>query len=77
VLDCADEAGTALAALRAGIKQVRFTGPDPVRRRIADIAAALGAAVESDPVDGALDLLDRRDPKGAALTFLAANNAAG
>jgi hypothetical protein len=77
VLDCADEAGTALAALRAGIKQVRFTGPDPVRRRIADIAAALGAAVESDPVVGALDLLDRRDPKGAALTFLAANNAAG
>jgi hypothetical protein len=77
VLDCADEAGTALAALRAGVKQVRFTGPEPVRLRIAEIAAALGAAIESDPVAGALDLLDQRDPKGAALAFLAGNKAQG
>ena len=77
VLDCADEAGTALAALRAGVKQVRFTGPDPVRQRIAEIAAALGAAIEGDPVAGALDLLDQRDPKGAALTFLAGNETRG
>ena len=27
VLDCGDEAGTVLAALRAGFKRVRFTGP--------------------------------------------------
>jgi hypothetical protein len=73
VLDCADEAGTALAALRAGLKQVRFTGPEAVRRHIAEIAAALGAAIESDPVAGALDLLDQRDPEGAVLAFLAGN----
>jgi hypothetical protein len=77
VLDCADEAGTALAALRAAVKQVRFTGPEPVRSRLAEIAAALGAAIESDPVEDALDLLDQRDPKGAALAFLAGNKTQG
>jgi hypothetical protein len=77
VLDCADEAGTALAALRAGVTRVRFTGPEPVRLRLAEIAAALGAAIESGPVEGALDLLDRHDPKGAALAFLAGNETQG
>jgi hypothetical protein len=56
---------------------VRFAGPEPVRLRIAEIAAALGAAIESEPVAGALDLLDQRDPKGAALAFLAGNSAQG
>jgi hypothetical protein len=77
VLDCADEPGTALAALRAGVKHVRFTGPEPVRRRIAEIAAALGAAIENDQVAGALDLLDHHDPKGAALAFLTGNKTPG
>ena len=77
VLDCADEAGTALAALRAGIKQVRFTGPEPVRARLAEIAAQLGAIIESGAGEGALDLLDARDPAGAARAFLAGSKAAG
>jgi hypothetical protein len=76
MLDCADEAGTTLAALRAGIKHVRFTGPEPMRARLAEIAAALGATIESEPCDDALDLLDARDPAGAARAFLAGAQAA-
>ena len=47
VLDCGDEAGTTLGALRAGLKRVRFTGASEVRDRLAAIAAQLGATIES------------------------------
>ena len=75
VLDCADEAGTALAALRAGIKRVRFTGRDDVRQRLAAIAAQLGAEIESGARPAALDLLDARDPARACRAYLAGNEA--
>jgi fructose/tagatose bisphosphate aldolase len=77
VLDCADEAGTALAALRAGIKRVRFTGRDEVRERLAAIAAQLGAEIESGAMPEALDLLDARDPERLARAYLARNEARG
>jgi fructose-bisphosphate aldolase class II len=76
VLDCAEEAGMALAALRAGLKQVRFSGTASQRARIAAIAASLGAALDGDAADAALDLVDARDPKAAALAFLARNETA-
>jgi fructose/tagatose bisphosphate aldolase len=77
VLDCADEAGTALAALRAGLTRVRFTGPEPMRSRIAEIAAALGATVESEAGGQTLDLLDAPDPEGSARAFLAGSKSRG
>jgi hypothetical protein len=73
VLDCADEPGTALAALRAGLSRVRFTGPEETRRRLAEIAEALGATVEGASTEPALDLLAARDPETAARAFLAGN----
>ena len=73
VLDCADEAGTTLAALRAGIKRVRFTGADDVRQRLAAIAAQLGAEIESGAAAPALDLLDAGDPLRACRAYLAGN----
>jgi hypothetical protein len=48
VLDCGDEAGTAMAALRRGIERVRFTGPAEVAGRLAGIAAAAGAMLDED-----------------------------
>jgi hypothetical protein len=75
VLDCADEPGTALAALRAGLARVRFTGPEETRQRLAEIGAALGAAVEGASTEPALDLLAARDPEAAARAFLAGNEA--
>ena len=69
VIDCADEAGTALAALRAGATRVRFRGAAEAREKLAAIAAALGAAIE-DESPPALDLLNERDPLAASQAWL-------
>ena len=74
MLDCADEPGTVLAALRAGLKRVRFGGGEETRRRLDEIASQLDARVEAETPDGAeLDLLDQRDPAGACRAFLRAD----
>jgi len=73
ILDCADEPGTVLAALRTGLKQVRFTGPAAIRERLAGIAAQLGASIEGGDPPKALDLLGARDPLAACRRFLAGN----
>ena len=77
VLDCGDEPGTVLAALRAGIKQVRFAGPEAARARLAAIAQELGATIESGEARPALDLLDAGDPARLCIAYLAGNKAAG
>jgi hypothetical protein len=46
VLDCGEEPGAALAALRRGVKRVRLAGPPETLRRVSDIALQLGAVVE-------------------------------
>ncbi|MGH7089242.1 MAG: hypothetical protein ACREFQ_10100, partial [Stellaceae bacterium] len=69
LIDCADEPGTAFAALRAGAKRVRFTGRAELRAKLAEIAEAYGAALEHEEAP-ALDLLDAADPMGAALDYL-------
>jgi fructose/tagatose bisphosphate aldolase len=73
VLDCAEEAGTVMSALRAGITRVRFTGSPAMRDRLAAIAAATGAALEDESGGETLDLLEARDPAAAARAFLAGN----
>jgi len=70
VLDCADEPGTALNALRHGIKRLRFTGAAAPRRRLKDIAHELGAEIEMGTAPEALDLLDQRDPEKAVRAYL-------
>jgi fructose/tagatose bisphosphate aldolase len=69
VLDCADEPGMVLAALRAGVKRVRFTGAAQVRTKLVEIAAALGAEIE-DGAPPALDLLEARDPETACRGYV-------
>ncbi len=71
VLDCADAPGAVLAALRAGLKCVRFSGTGEVRERLAAIAAAEGASLDDDvPAD--LDLGDERDAEAACRAIFAA-----
>jgi len=48
VLDCADAAGDAMAALRCGLKRIRFSGRGRVRARLAALAARHGAALDDD-----------------------------
>jgi acyl-CoA reductase-like NAD-dependent aldehyde dehydrogenase len=74
LLDCGDEPGTVLGALRAGIKHVRFTGEAETVRRLGEIAAQLGASIESGDAPPALDLLDAKDPAALCRTFLAGND---
>ncbi len=70
VLDCGDEPGMAMAAMRHGIKAVRISNPPEIRAKLADIADQRGVVVfEYDgPV---LDLLDMTNPAAACLTWLA------
>jgi acyl-CoA reductase-like NAD-dependent aldehyde dehydrogenase len=77
VLDCGDQPGTVLAALRAGIRRVRFTGAEETAARLAEIAAHTGATIEGPAETPALDLLDARDPETACRSYLAGNAARG
>jgi hypothetical protein len=72
VLDCGTEAGTTLAALRHGFKQVRFTGADTALPALRDIAHQLGAEIETGDAPEALDLLEEGEPEAAARAYLAA-----
>jgi hypothetical protein len=69
VLDCADEAGTALGAFRRGLKAVRFTGPLEVEVKLAAIAAAQGGTLDRDRRP-ALDLLNMAEPEAACRRWL-------
>jgi hypothetical protein len=78
VLDCGEEPGNALAALRAGVPRIRFTGAAETGVRLAAIAAQLGAVVEGPAVEvEALDLLEARDPLALSRRFLARNEEGG
>ena len=69
ILDCADEAGTAMGALRRGVRRIRFTGSAEVAAKLAAIAAAQGAALDED-ARPPLDLLGRTDPEAACRHWL-------
>lgn len=43
ILDCGDDPGAAMAAIRAGAEAIVFTGRADVAERLAAIAAAAGA----------------------------------
>jgi hypothetical protein len=53
VLDCGDAAGHVLAALRAGVPAVVFTGAPELRERLASVAAACGAELLEEAPKGA------------------------
>jgi hypothetical protein len=72
LLDCGGEAGTTLAALRHGLKRVRFTGDEAALQPLREIAQELGAEIETGDAPEALDLLNETDPEAAARAYLAA-----
>ncbi len=69
VLDCGNDPGRALNALRQGIKALRLDASADVRRRVAEIAAQTGAGLDEDP-SPALDLLAVADPQAACRAWL-------
>jgi hypothetical protein len=62
VLDCHDRADLVQAALRQGLGHVHFSGPEPVARRLADIARQSGATLHRRRPP-ALDLLYCDNPE--------------
>lgn len=58
LLDCAEEAGAALAAIRSGIERVLFTGEDELARRLSDIARQHGVELVTERATPTLDLGD-------------------
>ncbi len=68
ILDCGDEPGAVMAALRLGLTQLRFAGSETVRAKL----AAMGAVFAAEPAAFAqLDLCDAREPEAACRAFLA------
>ena len=65
ILDCGDEPGAVMAALRAGLSQLRFDGDDAVRQKL----AAMGARFV-EPATAVLDLCDAANPAAACIAFL-------
>lgn len=56
LLDCGDNVGAALAAIRSEIEAVLFTGRADVACRLADIARQHGVRLETVRPEAALDL---------------------
>jgi hypothetical protein len=45
LIDCGDDAGLVMAALRTGCRRIAFSGNDELGRRLGDMAAQLGAVL--------------------------------
>jgi len=58
LLDCGDDVGAALAAIRSEVEGVVFTGRADVARRLADMARQHGVRLVTDRPAPALDLCD-------------------
>jgi len=71
VLDCASEAGLALAAIREGVEAIAFDGPDDARGKIEDIAAQAGCALVEIDYAHALDLDQCADAVATCRDWLA------
>jgi hypothetical protein len=56
ILDCGGDAGAVLAAIRAGVAAIVFTGRADVAARLADIAAQRGSRLLTARPQAALDL---------------------
>ncbi len=69
VLDCGDQPGHVMAALRQGLKRVRFTGPKTTAATLRSLASQYDAEI----VTGALrahDLMDQATPETACRCWL-------
>ena len=69
ILDCGDQPGHVLSALRQGLKRVRFTGTKTIAATLGDLASQYDAEI----VTGALrayDLADQAEPEAACRHWL-------
>ncbi|HEV8014294.1 MAG TPA: class II fructose-bisphosphate aldolase [Stellaceae bacterium] len=65
ILDCGDQPGAVMAALRVGLTHLRFAGAAGLLPKLEAMGAILVA-----PPDSVLDLLDVKEPEAACAAFL-------
>ncbi len=70
VLDCGEEAGLALAAIRAGVPAIRLRARTAARARLKDIARKAGVKFVEGRRPAACDLTVARDAARAATDYL-------
>ena len=70
VLDCGDEAGAALAALRQGCQDLAINLAPEARSKLEELAEKSGARIRGPIVGPVLDLSQTNDPVSASLKFL-------
>ena len=70
LIDCGDRPGDVFASLEAGWRRLAFSGTAEAARRLGEIAAARGAALEPLPA-ASRDLGRTADPRSASRAWLA------
>jgi hypothetical protein len=65
ILDCGDQPGAAMAALRLGLQDLRFQGAAALQEKLAGMGA-----VFAPPAEAALDLRGIKEPEAACAAFL-------
>jgi Fructose-bisphosphate aldolase class-II len=68
IIDCGDEPGAVMAALRAGLRDLRFSGGDALRAKLRDLGAVFHPPVKEGE---SLDLRGVGQPEKAVRAFLA------
>lgn len=70
VIDCGDDAGLVMAALRSGCRRLAFSGPAALSGRLADMAAQCGAVYRHEEHTTALRLAPEDDARSRCLAWL-------
>ncbi|MGH6885964.1 MAG: hypothetical protein ACREGK_07810 [Geminicoccales bacterium] len=71
LIDCADDAGLVMAALRTGCRKLAFSGDAEVAEKLADMAGQLGAELRHETAPPEVLLLSpESDLRAAALAWL-------
>ena len=67
LVDCGDDAGLVMAALRTGCRRIAFSGSDELGRRLGDMAAQLGAVLVVEAQAPEAVMLQPEDDAAATL----------
>jgi hypothetical protein len=70
LVDCGEDAGLALAGLRAGLRRLLFAGSAQMRARLGDMAAQLGGEVTASHDQPELRLASDEEPARAFRRWL-------
>ena len=73
LIDCGDQPGHVMAALRQGLKRVRFTGPKTTAKTLGELARQYDAEIVTGALrahDLAHDPMDQAQPETACRRWL-------